>query len=193
MAAKPTTKASAPEVSPDEVALGAKEDTTVEATPDVLTEETADPTAAPTPPKLPTKSEKYFEAIGRRKRATARVRLYTKKASDHIPEDATLMWVNQARHTDFFKDPVLWETVESPLRKLKSTQRFKATVHVTGGGTRGQADAIRHGLSRALTAFDDNDRKRLRRAGFLTRDPRKKERKKPGLKKARRAKQWSKR
>jgi len=139
------------------------------------------------------KKEKYFEAIGRRKGAIARVRLFTKKASDVIPEGQGLILVNEKTYQDYFKDEFLSGIVESPLKRLKSLGRFKAQIKVSGGGVSGQADAIRHGLSRALVLFDKNFRKKLRRFGFLTRDARVKERKKYGLKAARRAPQWSKR
>jgi len=83
--------------------------------------------------------------------------------------------------------------VESPLRKLKSLSRFKVTVKVKGGGLRGQADAVKHGISRTLVLFDANFRKKLKKGGYLKRDPRVKERRKYGLRKARKSPQWSKR
>jgi small subunit ribosomal protein S9 len=76
---------------------------------------------------------------------------------------------------------------------MKSLDRFRMVAVVKGGGIRAQAEAVRHGIARALTIFNPDYRKRLRKAGFLTRDPRMKERKKPGLRRARRAPQWSKR
>lgn len=137
--------------------------------------------------------EPYFEAVGRRKESVARVRLYTKKASDVFPEDKGLILVNQKSYLDYFRDPFLQNIVETPLRKLKSLDRFKSTVKVEGGGISGQADAVKLGLSRALTLFDANYRKKLRKSGLLTQDSRVKERRKYGLKKARKAPQWSKR
>lgn len=137
--------------------------------------------------------EKYYETVGRRKEAVARVRLYTKKLSDKTVEDEALVLVNDKKHTDYFKTSLLHQIVESPLRKLKSVNRFKATVKTYGGGIAGQAEAIRHGLARALVLFDQNFGKKMRKAGYLTRDPREKERRKYGLKKARKAPQWSKR
>lgn len=137
--------------------------------------------------------EKYFQAIGRRKESIASVRLYTKKSTDTIAEDKALISVNNKDYSDYFKDVNLQNVVESPLRKLKSLNRFKATVLVRGGGVRGQADAVKHGLARALTAFDLNFRKKLKKGGFLTRDSRIKERRKYGLKKARKSPQWNKR
>lgn len=137
--------------------------------------------------------EKYYNAVGRRKESVARVRLYTKKSSDVGKEDQALITVNGKDYTKFFSDTELLARVEAPFRKLKSINRFKATVVVKGGGISGQADAIKHGLSRALELFDTNFRKKLKKSGFLTRDPRVKERRKYGLKKARKAGQWSKR
>ena len=138
-------------------------------------------------------NEKYYESVGRRKEAVARVRLYTKKVSDKSSEDRTLILVNEKPYDIYFQDSIMQQTVEAPLKKLKSTNRFKATVKVKGGGITGQAEAIRHGLSRALVLFDSNFSKKLKKSGFLTRDSREKERRKYGLKKARKAPQWSKR
>jgi small subunit ribosomal protein S9 len=138
--------------------------------------------------------EKYYEAVGRRKESVARVRVYTRKSTDTpVSEDKALIIVNGKPYFEHFKDPRLQIIVELPLRKLKSLNRFKATVKVSGGGISGQADAIKHGLSRALVLFDANFSKKLRKAGFLTRDARVKERRKYGLKKARKAPQWAKR
>jgi|SRR3990167_3385346 len=146
-------------------------------------------------PETETKNgkEKYYETVGRRKESVARVRLYTKKSSDPVSEDGALITVNNKNYTDYFSDVNLQHVVESPLRKLKSLNRFKATVLVRGGGISGQADAIKHGISRALELFDPNFRKKLKKSGFLTRDPRVKERRKYGLKKARKSPQWKKR
>lgn len=137
--------------------------------------------------------EKYFQAIGRRKESIARVRLYTKKSTDTIEEEKALVVVNGKDYTDYFSDINLRNVVESPLRKLKSLNRFKATVVVHGGGLSGQAGAIKHGISRALVEFDLNFRKKLKKSGFLTRDSRIKERRKYGHKKARKMGQFSKR
>jgi len=140
------------------------------------------------------KREKYYEAIGRRKAATARVRLLTKKSSDvQKDENKAIVVVNGKAYTEYFAVGRLQSVVESPFKKLKSMNRFKASVLIHGGGIAGQADAIKFGLSRALILFDPNFAKKLRRAGFLTRDARVKERRKYGLKKARKAPQWSKR
>src|SRR3989344_4008777 len=150
-----------------------------------------------------TGKEKYYQAVGRRKESIARVRLYTKKAFDlPVPdgtgkqagtpsEEKALIIVNGKDYRDYFTDANLWNVVESPLRKLKSVNRFKATVVVRGGGKSGQADAIKHGLARTLVEFDGNFRKKLKKAGYLTRDLRAKERRKYGLKKARKEQRWA--
>ncbi len=132
----------------------------------------------------------YYEAVGRRKTSTARVRLFTCKPFEGEEGRVT---VNDKDYADFFTTFDLKETLLSPLKKMKSINRFKATIKVKGGGIKGQAEAARHGLSRALVKFNPDFSKKLKRSGFLTRDSRKKERKKPGLKKARRAPQWKKR
>ena len=130
------------------------------------------------------KNDRYYEAVGRRKSATARVRIFTK--GDGIV-------VNDKDCKEYFALEELDELVQAPLKKMKSLDRFKVTVKVKGGGVRGQAEAVRHALSRALVVFNADFKKRLKRAGFLKRDPRVKERKKYGLKKARKAPRWSKR
>lgn len=137
--------------------------------------------------------EKYYSAVGRRKEAIARVRLSTRKSTDELKEDRALMAVNGKEYQDYFKDSSLITRVESPLRKLKSLNRFKATVLVRGGGASGQAEAVAHGLARALEKFDTNFRKKLKKSNLLTRDPRVKERRKYGHKKARKMGRWSKR
>ena len=130
------------------------------------------------------KLERYFEAVGRRKTVTARVRLYT-KAGDFT--------INGKLYSTYFASLEPQRIAEDALKKMKLFGRFKVSVKVSGGGLHGQAEALRHGLSRCLTKFNPDFRKRLKRAGYLTRDPRMKERKKFGLKKARRAPQWAKR
>lgn len=147
-----------------------------------------------TPEELPEGArEKYFESVGRRKEAIARVRLMTRKSTDEVRPDFALITINEKDYTTYFTDRNLQERVEQPLRRLKSLTRFKVTARVHGGGISGQADAVRHGISRALELFDANFRKKLKKAGFLTRDSRIKERRKPGLKKARKAGRWAKR
>lgn len=143
------------------------------------------------PVKKSTKAKKYYEAVGRRKTAVARVRLFTSNPSQSAVEGN--LTINEKSYKDFFSTLELQQIVEAPLRRLKSLNRFKITAKVGGGGLKGQAEAIRHGLARTLVLFDPNFRKKLKKVGYLTRDPRKKERKKYGLKKARRAPQWQKR
>jgi small subunit ribosomal protein S9 len=137
--------------------------------------------------------EKYFEAVGRRKEAVARVRMMTRKSGDEASGDAALMVVNGKDYAAYFADALLRQRVEQPLRRLKSLHRFKLSVKVAGGGISGQADAVRHGISRCLELFDTNFRKKLKKSGFLTRDSRRVQRKMPGLKKARKGPRWSKR
>ncbi|MFH1671226.1 MAG: 30S ribosomal protein S9 [Candidatus Portnoybacteria bacterium] len=133
---------------------------------------------------------KYYEAVGRRKRAIARVRLFT---CQPFEDEEGKIKVNEKDYTKFFSTFELQQIVANPLRKMKSLNRFEVTIKVEGGGIKGQAEAISHGLSRTLVKFNPDFSKKLKRAGLLTRDSRKVERKKPGLKKARRAPQWRKR
>ena len=130
------------------------------------------------------KPDRYFEAVGRRKTAVARVRLFT-RAGDFT--------VNGKLYGSYFQTFELQKTVEDALQKMKLFGRFRVSAKVFGGGHHTQAEALRHGLARCLIKFNPDFRKRLKRAGYLKRDPRMKERKKFGLKKARRAPQWAKR
>jgi small subunit ribosomal protein S9 len=130
------------------------------------------------------KKERYFEAVGRRKTAIARVRLYTKK---------TGIEVNNQDFQKYFPILRLQKKITAPLEKMKIINKLGAVVKVKGGGINAQAEAISLGIARALVKFNPDFRKRLRRAGHLTRDARVVERKKYGLKKARRAPQWQKR
>jgi len=131
------------------------------------------------------KPDRYFEAIGRRKTAVARVRLFTKGDKEFI--------VNDEPYLKYFQTIEDQESAVASMKKMKCLDKFRITVIVKGGGHRAQAEAIRHGTARVLVDFNNNFRKRLRKAGFLTRDPRMRERKKFGLKRARRAPQWAKR
>ena len=124
-----------------------------------------------------------FNAVGRRKKAVARVRL--------VPGDGKIV-VNHRDLDNYFGLETLKMTVRQPLT-LTNVNSFDVMVNVTGGGLTGQAGAIRHGISRALCKANPELRDALKKAGFLTRDPRMKERKKYGLKAARRAPQFSKR
>jgi small subunit ribosomal protein S9 len=131
------------------------------------------------------KSEKYFEAIGRRKTASARVRI-TEAGKSSVT-------INEKDIKEYFPILSLQETVYEPLTQSTLPQKFKITVVAKGGGQSSQAGAVRHGITRALVLFDEGTRKNLKKLGFLKRDPRMKERRKFGLKKARKAPQWSKR
>jgi small subunit ribosomal protein S9 len=131
------------------------------------------------------KTDKYYEAVGRRKTAIARVRLYTRGEK--------IFTVNDKPLEKYFQGLEFKNIIEAPLVKMNCTDRFRVSARVLGGGINAQAEALRHGISRALVMFNADFKKRLKKSGYLTRDPRMKERKKPGLKKARRAPQWAKR
>ncbi len=135
--------------------------------------------------KAEPKLAKYLEAVGRRKTAVARVRLFTQGEKSIL--------VNEKPYQDYFPTLELQQVVMASLETMKSLDKFRISAKVTGGGIHAQAEAVRHGISRALVDFNPDFRKRLRKAGFLTRDPRMRERKKFGLKRARRAPQWAKR
>ncbi len=134
------------------------------------------------------KIEKYFYAVGRRKTAVAQVRLFPGDKS----KDSDLI-VNNRKMKEYFLRDDLQAIFNDSLKEVGVQDKFKVSVLVKGGGITGQAEAIRLGIARALIKFDINLRAVLKAKGFLTRDARKVERKKPGLKKARRAPQWSKR
>ncbi len=129
--------------------------------------------------------DKFFEAVGRRKTSVARVRLYVSGKKEVI--------INDKDYKEYFTIDELRETCIAPLKKMKYMDKFRVVVKVSGGGINSQAEAVRLGVSRALILFNEEFKKRLRKAGFLTRDPRQRERKKFGLKRARRAPQWKKR
>ena len=124
-----------------------------------------------------------YQAVGRRKKSIARVRL--------VPGEGKII-INNRDIENYFGLETLKMTVRQPLN-LTNVGNFDVMVNVKGGGLSGQAGAIRHGISRALLLVDESYRPALKAAGFLTRDPRMKERKKYGLKAARRAPQFSKR
>lgn len=128
--------------------------------------------------------ETYIEAVGRRKTATARVRL--------TPAQKSTYSVNDKKVDEYFPTPQLQEVVRDALGAVQGAS-FKVSAKVTGGGLPAQAEAIRHGIARALVKDNEERRKELKGLGFLKRDPRMKERKKFGLRSARRAPQWSKR
>lgn len=129
-------------------------------------------------------SETQFYGTGRRKRSTARV--YLTNGNGEIN-------VNKRPLDKFFGRETARMIVRQPLELMNLTDKFTVNVTVSGGGTTGQAGAIRHGLTRALMIYDESLRPALRKAGFVTRDAREVERKKVGLHKARRATQYSKR
>ena len=126
----------------------------------------------------------YFYGTGRRKNSVARVRVYNGTGK---------ITINDRDIDDYFGLETLKLIVRQPLAVAGVEGKFDIVVRVAGGGVSGQAGAIRHGLSRALLVYDETLRGELKKAGFLTRDPRMKERKKYGLKAARRAPQFSKR
>ena len=126
----------------------------------------------------------YFYGTGRRKHSVARVRLY--------PGNGNIT-INGRPIDDYFGLETLKLIVRQPLELTETSQKFDIETRVAGGGLSGQSGAIRHGISRALLQYNEELRPALKKAGFLTRDPRMKERKKYGLKAARRAPQFSKR
>ncbi len=126
----------------------------------------------------------YFYGTGRRKSSVARVRVYAGTGK---------IIINDREIDDYFGLETLKLIVRQPLALTDTAEKFDIICRVGGGGVTGQAGAIRHGIARALLQYDENLRPALKKAGFLTRDPRMKERKKYGLKGARRAPQFSKR
>lgn len=129
-------------------------------------------------------AEVVYSATGRRKSSVARVRL--------VPGAGKVV-INGREMNDYFGLETLKLIVNQPLELTKTKDKYDVLVNVVGGGVSGQAGAIRHGISRALLEVDADFRQALKKAGFLTRDPREKERRKYGLKKARKASQFSKR
>lgn len=127
---------------------------------------------------------RYYLGVGKRKTAVALVRLHEKGKGQNF--------VNNTELTEFFFGTLI-ESALSPLELTDKLTEFDITVKVEGGGVSAQADAVRHGIARALVEYDAELRPVLKKAGLLTRDARMKERKKPGLKRARRAPQWRKR
>lgn len=128
---------------------------------------------------------RYIEAVGRRKTSTARVRI-TEASKESIV-------VNGKDVAVYFPTAELQNIVNSAIPKSKVVGKYTVSVRISGGGIHSQAEALRHGLSRAIVKSDEETRKRLKKLGYLKRDPRMKERRKFGLKKARKAPQWSKR
>jgi small subunit ribosomal protein S9 len=133
---------------------------------------------------LPATEQPYYYATGRRKSSVARVRL--------IPGDGVLV-INGRPPSEYFGRRDLETVVTQPLRVTDTLGSFLGSIKVEGGGISGQAGAVCHGIARALVASDSELRPVLKKAGLLTRDPREKERKKYGLKRARKAPQYTKR
>ncbi len=131
------------------------------------------------------KQTKYLKGLGRRKTSTARIRLFNEEGEDFS--------VNGKPLEKYFPTLELQKTVLSPFEKMSCLGQFNVKVLVNGGGLNSQAEAIRNGIAKALVLFNPEFRKRLKKAGYLTRDSRMRERKKFGLKRARRAPQWQKR
>ncbi|MCU0481792.1 MAG: 30S ribosomal protein S9 [Anaerolineae bacterium] len=127
----------------------------------------------------------YYEGIGRRKSATARVRLY--------PNGTGNVLINDKDGRDYLPRSGDYEIMVEPLTLIGQESSYDMTIHVNGGGISGQRDAIKLGVARALLKIDPELRSRLRGADYLTRDSREKERKKPGLKRARKAPTYTKR
>ncbi len=130
-------------------------------------------------------SGRYIETIGKRKTAAARIRLF-KNGKGSIT-------VNGMPMKEYFRTPLMQMVITEPFKGVSMEGIFDITAKVNGGGKQGQAEAMRHGIARALLVLDETLRPVLKAQHWLTRDARAKERKKPGLKRARRAPQWSKR
>lgn len=137
--------------------------------------------------EVPKKPVKYLEAVGRRKTSVARVRLMSSS------DENLKIEINEKDAEKYFFTSELFKIATASLRKMKLLNKFHITAKIKGGGIHSQAEAFRHAVARALTEFNPDFRKRLKRSSYLKRDPRAKERRKFGLKKARKAPQWSKR
>ena len=135
--------------------------------------------------KPKTSGAKYIEAVGRRKTSVARVRI--------TPGAKASFLINEKDLATYFPTTELQGIVTDPINKTKIESKFEVTAMLSGGGIHSQAEALRHGIARTLVMYDAELRKKLKKAGYLKRDPRAKERRKFGLKKARKAPQWSKR
>lgn len=129
-------------------------------------------------------SDESFTSIGRRKEASARVKIIPGKGN---------ITINERSAAEYFGNEQLINKTKESLKILSLDSKYDVLVKVSGGGKNGQAEAIRHGIARALIKEDETRKPTLRKAGYVTRDPRAKERKKPGLKRARKAEQFSKR
>lgn len=134
---------------------------------------------------MATASKQYIEAVGRRKRAIARVRI-TESARQSFS-------INDKNLDEYFATEALRKKVTDIFTKNLAPSKFSVSAKISGGGTSAQAEALRHGIARAIVKLDESTRVPIKKEGYLTRDPREKERRKFGLAKARKAKQWSKR
>lgn len=130
-------------------------------------------------------AKRYFQGTGRRKTAVARVRLF--------PGNGEIVVNGRSPEAYFGPRDLLQREIRHPLQITNNLESFNILIKVRGGGVHSQAGAVRHGISRALLDLDPDLRPGLKKAGLLTRDPRVKERKKPGLKRARKAPQYTKR
>jgi small subunit ribosomal protein S9 len=130
-------------------------------------------------------TQQYFEGVGRRKTSTARARLY--------PQGSGRVLINDKPLTEYFGRDVDIGAVNAPLKLTGADSRYNVSVHINGGGITGQATAARMAIARALLEIDAEYRAQLKDAGYLSRDPREKERKKPGLKRARKGPTYTKR
>ncbi|MBU6232109.1 MAG: 30S ribosomal protein S9 [Patescibacteria group bacterium] len=133
----------------------------------------------------PSNTKKYYEAVGRRKTAIARVRIF--------PGAKNSYEVNGKPLEAYFPVKEMQEVATEAINQAKAADKFLVTAKIVGGGISAQSEALRHGLARALTVYNAELRSGLKKLGFLKRDPRAKERRKFGLKKARKSPQWSKR
>jgi len=139
--------------------------------------------------ETPKKEKRYYPGIGRRKASVAQVRVY----DEAVKKDAPVIEVNGKNFEQYFTTTDLLRQAKRPLELTGFWEKVRVTCVVRGGGLRGQSEAIRLGIARALVNMDENLKPVLKSAKLMTRDARKVERKKPGLKKARRAPQFSKR
>lgn len=165
--------------------MSEKKTATAEKTEKKTVKKTSEKSAAKETATVKEFSGKYTKAIGRRKTAVAQVRLYSEKAEG-------VAFVNDKSFKDYFGVDLAASALQ-PLEVTGHAQDFDVSVVVKGGGPIGQVAAVRHGIARAVLALEPESRAVLKTNGFLTRDPRTKERKKPGLKGARKRAQWSKR
>lgn len=137
------------------------------------------------PKKIQKKEIKFYQAIGRRKTSTAFVKFFLNGKKEIV--------INHKNFQEYFPSFFLQKIVLAPLETTQNLDSFQIIITVKGGGKVSQVEAIRHGISRALVKINPELRKKLKKAGYLKRDPRMKERKKFGLKRARKAPQWQKR